>query len=161
MDAHAAAAQRLALLLSDESQPSLFDEVDAPAHSDQPAPAGAVLVIDDDPLLRTVLVRILRSHGYEALGAANAAEARALLAEHEVGLVITDVVMPGESGVDVRLWLSEARPAVPVILISGAETDNSLELALRLPRTVFVAKPFAPDGLLSLVYETIGPATAA
>ncbi len=120
-----------------------------------------ILVVDDDLLLRTVLMRILASRGYQTIGAAGGAQARELLAAQDVDLVITDVVMPGESGIDVRVWLSTARPTVPVILISGFEADTAIERALELPLTSFVTKPFAPDGLLSLVRQTIGPASAA
>jgi DNA-binding NtrC family response regulator len=71
--------------------------------------------------------------------------------------VITDIVMPGESGIELRRTLAKRWPELPVILISGYSADGPAEFAARTPHTAFVQKPFAADQLLALVTNTLEP----
>jgi DNA-binding NtrC family response regulator len=126
------------------------------AHSRENATSPVViLVIDDDDPVRVMLGRLLRLQGYTVLLAANAAEAYAVLEEHSVHLVVTDIVMPGESGIELRRVLAERLPDLPVILISGYSAEGPAEFAARTPRTAFVQKPFSADQLFSLIEATL------
>ncbi len=118
---------------------------------------GTILVVDDDDPVRVMLARLLRTHGYTVLQAAHAAEARAIIETHPVDLVITDIVMPGESGIELRRSLAERLPGLPVILISGYSAEGPAEFAARTPRTLFVQKPFAAEPFLRLVESVLGP----
>jgi DNA-binding NtrC family response regulator len=117
--------------------------------------AGLILVVDDDDPVRAMLSRLLRTQGHTVLQAANAQEARVLLSEQQPDLVISDIVMPGESGIELRRAIARRWPSIPVILISGYSAEGPAEFAARMERTDFVQKPFAADHLLALVGEKI------
>jgi DNA-binding NtrC family response regulator len=117
--------------------------------------SGTILVVDDDDPVRVMLARLLRTQGYTVLQAAHAAEARAILDTQRPDLVISDIVMPGESGIELRRGILERWPELPVILISGYSAEGPAEFAARTPNTTFVQKPFAADHFLSLVERTL------
>lgn len=119
-----------------------------------------ILVVDDDDPVRVMLARLLRTQGYGVLQAANASDARRLLGSQQPDLVISDIVMPGESGIELRRYIASAWPELPVILISGYSAEGPAEFAARTPRTTFVQKPFAADQLLTLVEQTLTPPDA-
>ncbi|MCZ2108798.1 MAG: response regulator [Dehalococcoidia bacterium] len=114
-----------------------------------------ILVVDDDDPVRVMLARLLRTQGYSVLQAANASDARRLLASQQPDLIISDIVMPGESGIELRRHIASTWPELPVILISGYSAEGPAEFAARTPRTMFVQKPFAADQLLALVEQTL------
>jgi hypothetical protein len=128
-----------------EGTPGVGDVAPRLAHAAQ----GTVLVVEDDSGVRRVTVRILERHGYDVLTAADAAEALELVQSRggELGLVITDVVMPGMSGLELARRLGETRPDVPVIFVSGY-TDRPDELP---DGALFLGKPFTSTGLLQEV----------
>lgn len=120
-----------------------------------------ILVVDDDDPVRVMLARLLRTQGYGVLQAANASDARRLLGSQQPDLVISDIVMPGESGIELRRYIAATWPELPVILISGYSAEGPAEFAARTPRTTFVQKPFAADQLLTLVEQTLSPGEAS
>ena len=133
---------------SGERRAAGFEEVAVPA---------LVLIVDDDESIRTVLSHLLEGAGHPVLAAASTREAKALLQQHPVGLVVSDVVMPGESGIELRRALARERPALPVILMSGYSADGPAEFAARNERTSFVQKPFAAEEMLALVSAALSP----
>lgn len=120
--------------------------------------AKTILVVDDDDPVRVMLARLLRTQGYKVLQAAHAIQAREVLAEHTPDLVISDIVMPGDSGIELRRGILKDHPGLPVILISGYSAEGPAEFAARTPHTIFVQKPFAADSFLMLVEETLSGA---
>lgn len=128
----------------------------SPGHLEELLPlSGTILVVDDDDPVRVMLARLLRTQGYTVLQAAHAAEARAILDTKRPDLVISDIVMPGESGIELRRGILERWPELPVILISGYSAEGPAEFAARTPNTTFVQKPFAADHFLALVERTL------
>lgn len=105
-----------------------------------------------------MLARLLRTQGHDVRQAANAAEARTILDEGRPDLVISDIVMPGESGIELRRGILDRWPGLPVILISGYSAEGPAEFAARTPDTIFVQKPFAADQFLALVQQTLAGA---
>lgn len=116
---------------------------------------GTILVIDDDDPVRVMLARLLRTQGYAVLQAAHAEGARTILESSCPDLVISDIVMPGKSGIELRRDIGDRWPDLPVILISGYSAEGPAEFAARTPNTAFVQKPFAPDQFLALVEQTL------
>lgn len=115
-----------------------------------------ILVVDDDDAVRTMLTRLLEAQGYAVLQAANAdAAVRVFSGPVRPDLVVSDVVMPGRSGIELRRLIAELAPGLPVILVSGYSPDAPAEFAARQPDTRFMPKPFAVDHLLALVDETL------
>lgn len=122
--------------------------------------ATTILIVDDDEPVRVMLARLLRTQGYAVTQAANATQAKRALDHQPPALVISDIVMPGESGIELRRDISERWPEMPVILISGYSAEGPAEFAARTPHTAFVQKPFAADQFLALVERTLtGSAT--
>jgi DNA-binding NtrC family response regulator len=117
-----------------------------------------ILVVDDDNPVRAMLARLLRTQGYSVLQAADADQARTTLGREHADLVISDIVMPGESGIELRRGIADAWPELPVILISGYSTDGPAEFAARTANTAFVQKPFAAEPFLALVRQTLAGA---
>lgn len=132
----------------------------SPLGADETPVTATILVVDDDDPVRVMLARLLRTQGYHVLQAAHANEARALLDAQRPDLVISDIVMPGESGIELRRSILERWPEIPVILISGYSPEGPAEFAARTGKTAFVQKPFAADQFLGLVGQTLAEAEA-
>lgn len=110
-----------------------------------------LLVVDDDPRLRDLLRRYLSDSGFRVTGAADAKEARAQLASFAFDLIVLDVMMPGESGLDLtRALREENSPSdhVPVLLLTAiAEPEDRIN-GLEQGADDFLAKPFEPRELV-------------
>jgi DNA-binding NtrC family response regulator len=109
-----------------------------------------VLVVEDDTLVRDVIVDILLEAGFEALEAGCANEGLHALAGHPIDAVITDIDMPGElDGMGLARRIGELWPRIGVIVISGG-----CGRAAPLPRAaLFLAKPFTASRLLHALAE--------
>ena len=118
-----------------------------------------ILVVDDDDSVRTMLARLLKTAGHEIVQAKSVAAAREAIAEQEVEVIVSDIVMPGDSGIDLRRWLAEHHPSVPVILTSGYSPDGPAEFAAQIPGTWFLQKPFGADELLGLIRDVVRAGT--
>lgn len=117
--------------------------------------AETILVVEDEEPVRIMLGRLLRSQGYSIVLAANASEARTVLARMNPAMVVTDIIMPGENGIELRRFIAHDWPAIPVLLISGFSDDGPAEFAARMPRTAFLPKPFAAEHFLALVAQLL------
>src|ERR1700748_2376093 len=85
-------------------------------------PAGSILVADDDAAIRTVLNQALSRAGYEVRSTSNAATLWRWIRQGDGDLVITDVVMPGETAFDVGPRMKKLGPELPVIVMSAQNT---------------------------------------
>ncbi|MFO0582519.1 MAG: PAS domain S-box protein [Anaeromyxobacter sp.] len=129
----------------------------APQPRPSPGPGGCetVVIVEDDPRVREVTSRILRQAGYRVLDAATGADALALLGSEDVGLVISDVVMPAMNGRQLADRLRE-RPLPPrMLFISGHPQEIVYRRGLLDPGTPLLAKPFTPGALLARVREVL------
>jgi two-component system, OmpR family, phosphate regulon response regulator OmpR len=110
-----------------------------------------LLVVDDDARLRDLLRRYLSDSGFRVTGAADALEARAHLASFAFDLIVLDVMMPGESGLDLTRALrvdSKSSGPVPVLLLTAmAEPEDRIN-GLEQGADDFLAKPFEPRELV-------------
>jgi len=114
---------------------------------------ATILVVEDDEQLRNMLADILRKGGHTVLTAGNAREALPIGEHYEeqIDLLITDVVMPGMSGVELAEKLKAVRPDMAVLLISGYGDSELLRRGLAADNTELLLKPFGADKLLSAV----------
>ena len=114
-----------------------------------------ILVVDDDQQLREVLSDMLRLDGHEVTVACDGNDALERFAEAEFDLVITDLGMPGMSGLDLAGVIHETNPDLPIAMITGWGTQlNEDEVALRGIRSL-LSKPFHLRDIRSLVSELI------
>jgi PAS domain S-box-containing protein len=110
---------------------------------DRPAARGAVLLVDDEALVRMSTADMLTELGYDVIEAATAEEAMRLVDRGQrFDLLVTDHLMPGMSGVDLAHAISASKPGVPVLLVSGYAENEGIDP--RLPR---LTKPFRKDEL--------------
>jgi len=128
---------------------------------DPPPPARGretVLLAEDDPLVRELAARILRERGYTVLSASNAAEALACAERYlgKIQLLLTDVVMPGGSGLDLADELTGRYPGLSVVFMSGYTADIVLRQGLVQESVAFLTKPFTEDQLDRAVRLALG-----
>ena len=129
----------------------------------KPAPAPApdypkgnetILLVEDEPALRRTTSRILQHVGYHVIEAGDAEEASALWRAHrtEIRLLFTDMAMPGTmNGLALSQQLRRDQPHLKVIIASGYNTETSQALDTDGVATVYLAKPFTHDALMSVV----------
>ena len=101
--------------------------------------AQHILVVDDDPMLRDLLVKTLEAIGHMAVAAENGLQALSLLQQQTFSIVISDIKMPEMDGVELLRRIRSAHPGLPVLFISGFATA---ELLGRAEPDGFLTKPF-------------------
>ena len=110
--------------------------------------AVTVLVIDDEPSVRDVLVRVLQGAGYRTETAADLAGARIALKEHELAVIVCDVNLPDGSGVDLVRDAVDQLPDLGVVMLTGVDDPEVAREAFRLGAAAYVVKPFAGNEVL-------------
>ncbi|WP_068114372.1 response regulator [Tropicimonas marinistellae] len=109
-----------------------------------------ILIVDDAREIREPLGQYFRKQGFRVQLAANAMDARRMLDEANIGMVVLDVMMPGEDGLSLCRWLVE-HGGPPVILLTGMAEDTDRIVGLELGADDYVTKPFNPRELLARV----------
>ena len=110
-----------------------------------------VCVVEDDPAIRRGLVDSLTFAGYAVLECPDGDSARRTLEHAEVDLVLLDVVLPGLDGLDYLPELREAKPRLPVILVTARGAEEDRVRGLRTGADDYVVKPFSSSELLARV----------
>lgn len=109
--------------------------------------ANHILLVDDDKRIRDLLSRLLQDNGYRVSAAANAAEARNCLSGLEFDLIILDVMMPGETGLELAASLRE-RSQVPILMLTARSEAPDRIAGLEAGVDDYLPKPFEPRELL-------------
>jgi DNA-binding response OmpR family regulator len=123
-----------------------------------------VLVIDDDVMVRASIVHILEDGGYEVLSAEDGIRGMAAFRSEHPDLVITDIVMPEQEGIQTINEIRSAKPDAKIIAISGSGRFGKadfLKMARHFGAADAIAKPFEPDELLSRVKACLATAAGA
>jgi len=118
-------------------------------------PRFTILVIDDEPNILTTVRRALEIEGYSVEVAGGGGPGLAKLAEREIDLVLLDVMMPGESGLDVLPRIRAAHPDVMVVMMSGNATVETAVQATKGGAHDFIEKPLSGDKLLLTVQNAL------
>ncbi len=138
-----------------------------PRTRSRPAPAPAIhgtpggqtlLVVEDEDVLRSMLRRMLEPEGYRLLLAESGEDALRMSRAHPdaIDLVVTDVMMPGMTGVELARHLEAERPGIGVLLMSGY-AEQALSRDGTLEGRPFLAKPFTAGALLDRIQAILGP----
>lgn len=114
-----------------------------------------ILVVDDDEMARDTLVDLLGVSGYESRSVGNAADAVKTLREEGADLVLTDMHMPGSSGLDLIEEIKRIDDSVPVILITGYPSVNTAVDAMKRGAVDFLSKPFDFNMVTHMVRKAI------
>ena len=123
------------------------------------APARSVIVIDDDDAIRSAVRRILERAGYEVREASEGAAGLHLQRERPADLVVTDIYMPGQDGIQTIRQLRGGWPGLKILAVSGGERAGPADLhehALALGASRVLAKPFDMAELLRVVAALLG-----
>jgi DNA-binding response OmpR family regulator len=111
---------------------------------------ATVLVVDDEPIVREVVVRYLEREGYRTLEAGDGDRARELLELDPPNLVVLDVMLPGMDGLSLCRWI-RGRSELPVILLTARGEEADRIVGLDLGADDYVTKPFSPRELVARV----------
>lgn len=134
-------------------------EADAKSQAEDVSVSGTetVLLVEDEPGVRSLAQEALRLNGYRALVAGGAEEALALAASHRgaIHLLLTDVIMPGLNGKELADRLALSRPGVRVLFISGYTADAIGQHGILDAGVSFLPKPFTPHDLLRKLRQTL------
>ena len=113
-----------------------------------------ILVVDDDPAVRKLLEGYLADHGFRVLSAESGAGMVQKLARHSVDLVILDLILPGENGLDLAKELRK-ESAIPIIMLTGKGDEIDRVIGLEVGADDYLPKPFSPRELLARIRSVL------
>jgi DNA-binding response OmpR family regulator len=111
---------------------------------------GTILVVDDDPIVRDVVVRYLERDGHRTIVAGDGDQAQELLERESLDLVVLDVMLPGQDGLNLCRSI-RSRSALPVIMLTARGEEADRIVGLELGADDYVTKPFSPRELAARV----------
>ena len=111
---------------------------------------ATVLVVDDEPIVREVVVRYLEREGYATLEADDGDDARVIVERDSPDLVVLDVMLPGTDGLELCRWI-RSRTELPVIMLTARGEEADRIVGLELGADDYVTKPFSPRELAARV----------
>jgi DNA-binding response OmpR family regulator len=113
-----------------------------------------VLVVDDEPIVREVVVRYLEREGYRTLEAADGDRARELVEREDPNLVVLDLMLPGMDGLALCRWI-RSTSQLPVIMLTARGEEADRIVGLELGADDYVTKPFSPRELAARVRSVL------
>jgi two-component system, OmpR family, response regulator ResD len=119
-----------------------------------------ILVVDDEPMIRDVVVQYLRREGYATLEAGDGAAARELLEHEWPSLVVLDLMLSGMDGLALCRWIRD-RSRLPVIMLTARGEEADRIVGLELGADDYVTKPFSPRELVARVRAVLRRGSAA
>ncbi len=125
--------------------------------ADQPKGSGSILVVEDDPMLRTMATQMLEKIGYRVLQAETPQAALSFCADQAtpIDLVLTDVIMPEMNGLEMARGIAALRPDAKVLFMTGYSSDAIASRGDVPPGLHYVEKPFNMEGLHAKILEIL------
>ena len=117
--------------------------------------AGTILVVEDDDSMREAIERLLNAAGFECEAFSSATALLARGVDQESVCVISDLKLPGMSGLELLGVLKERNPSTPFILITAHDAPGLREKAMRNGAAAYLAKPFRGTALLDIINTAI------
>jgi two-component system response regulator HydG len=114
-----------------------------------------LLIVDDDGAMREMLVSLFEDHRYAVREASSANAALELARECEFDAVLSDIKMPGKSGIEMVGELRQVRPEMPVVLMTAFGSIDSAVEAMRAGALDYVTKPFEPEAVLLTIERAV------
>ena len=121
---------------------------------------NTVLVVDDEPIVRDVIVRYLQRDGFTTLEAGDGDRARELIETADPTLVVLDVMLPGTDGLELCRWI-RSRSDLPVIMLTARGEESDRIVGLELGADDYMTKPFSPRELAARVRTVLRRSGAA
>jgi DNA-binding NtrC family response regulator len=121
------------------------------------ASTATILIVDDEPALLRLIIRVLEREGYRTLSAKAGDEAIVTFDKHrdEIDAVILDIMIPPKGVTEVYDHMVSACPGLVAVFVSGDEPEYALGEKIKLHGGVFLRKPFSPMALLKLVVQAL------
>lgn len=119
---------------------------------------ATVLVVDDEPIVREVVVRYLAREGHRTLEAADGEAARTAIEHSEPDLVVLDVMLPGTDGLELCRWI-RSTSGLPVIMLTARGEEADRIVGLELGADDYITKPFSPRELAARVRSVLRRST--
>ena len=124
-------------------------------------PKATILIVDDEPDVREVLVEYFSTHGYAAVSAENAAVAKTIASKQLIDLALVDIHMPGEDGLSLARHLRERYAQIAIVMLTSASTVVDRIVGLEMGADDYVPKPFDPRELVARVKSVLRRTSAA
>jgi two-component system, OmpR family, phosphate regulon response regulator OmpR len=122
-----------------------------PAMSDRTPTLPAILIVDDDIEIRSLLERYLKENGFVVRTVANGQQMDGLLARERFACIVLDLMMPGEDGLSICRRLRADRNDIPIIMLTARGDDIDRIVGLEMGADDYLAKPFNPRELLARI----------
>src|ERR1700722_5773806 len=120
--------------------------------------SGTILLVDDDPDIRSLTKTFLEHEGYRVYSSGDAGRAAQIFrSAPKIDLLVTDLYMPHRSGMELAIELKGLRSELPVLMVSGGQVDGSQKTRLQEEGWSFLAKPFRLPELLATVHRILAP----
>jgi DNA-binding NtrC family response regulator len=134
----------------------------SPSRGDsQEVSPSMILLVDDDPDVRLLTRTFLEHEGYSVFSSGDAERAAQIFRSvPQIDLLVTDLYMPGRSGMELGLELKALRKELPVLLISGGILEDEQAAKMKVEGWSFLAKPFRLPELLGAVHRILAPVEA-
>jgi len=116
---------------------------------------ATILIVDDEEIICRMVARNLQEHGYTCLQADGGQAALAVMATQSIDLLITDLMMPGMTGLELLVAAHQAQPDIAVILLTGVDDADTAVTALAEGAYGYMLKPFQPNELLINVVNAV------
>jgi DNA-binding NtrC family response regulator len=120
-----------------------------------------LLVVEDDQQMRDLLRKVLEKEGYRVSLAGDGGEAAAMLGQGSFDLVVTDMLMPHDGGLELLATAHRLLPTLPVIIVTAFGDWHSYSRALELGAAAFISKPLRMSELIAAVHNALAGGGAA
>lgn len=117
-----------------------------------------ILIVDDEPDIAEVLSDRLEASGYDVRVRESAADCYAAVDEDEPDLILMDIQMPGETGLEALVRLRASHPDIPVVICSASPSRDIQDDAIEQGARAFLLKPYEPKALMDAVTSILGEA---
>jgi len=114
-----------------------------------------LLIVEDDPEMRDLLRKVLEKEGFEVTVAGDGREGSALLSRHPFDLVVTDMLMPDDGGLELLQVIRRTHPVLPVIIITAFGDWGTYSRALELGAAAFISKPLKMAELITAIHTAL------
>lgn len=115
-----------------------------------------IVVVDDSSFSRNMIIKMLREENFDVIGEAeNATEGLKVIQETQPHIVITDIVMPEVSGLELAATLSKSHPQIAIIIISSLSQEHIVIEAIAAGASDFIAKPIEKSVLLDSIFKIV------
>jgi len=114
-----------------------------------------ILVIDDEPVVLNSCRKVLEEDGFDVYLVPSADEALKVMKNEGFDLLLVDIKMPKHDGIYLMQKVKEKWPDIPIIVMSGYPTPDTITDGAKMGADAFIAKPFTPDELLETIRQVI------